>query len=76
MPMCAYGQKLYDEWARYGRSIGALGARRSVPMMANVAPDVPSELDYEKTVQKGIAAQEKFMAHHSYCSECAKSAFR
>ncbi len=73
MPMCAYGQKLYDEWREYSRIIGALDARRSVPMMANVAPDVPFDLDYEETVQKGIAAQEAFLGHESYCSACSNS---
>ena len=75
MPLCSYGQKLYDEWERYSRIIGVLDARRSMPMMTKVRPDVPFELNYEVTVQKGIEAQEKFMAHHSYCPECQKSAF-
>lgn len=73
MPMCAYGQKLYDEWRECGRIIGALDARRSVPMMANVAPDVPFDLNYEEAVQKGIAAQEAFLGHQNFCSGCSNS---
>lgn len=73
MPMCAYGQRLYDEWSKYGRLIKALDARRSIPMMANVAPDVPFDLDYDETVQQSIDAQEAFLGHQRYCSECSGS---
>jgi hypothetical protein len=73
MPKCSHGQELYDEWEKYARIIGVLDARRSVPMMANVGKDVPFELNYEEMVQKGLAAQEKFMAHQSFCSDCANS---
>jgi hypothetical protein len=73
MPMCAYGQKLYDEWLGYSRIIGALDARRSVPAMANVAPDVPFDLDYEETTRKGIGAQQIFLAHQDSCSVCSNS---
>jgi hypothetical protein len=73
MPMCAYGQKLYDEWLGYARIIGALDARRSVPAMANVALDVPFDLNYEDTVQKGITTQQAFLGHQDFCSECSNS---
>lgn len=73
MPMCAYGRGLYDEWKEYGRIINALEARRYIPLMANVAPDVPFDLDYDETVQKGIAAQDAFMGHQAYCSDCSTS---
>jgi hypothetical protein len=39
--------------------------------MANVAPDVPFDLNYEETVQKGIAAQQAFLGHQNYCSYCS-----
>jgi hypothetical protein len=73
MPMCAYGQGLYDEWSKYGRIINALEARRNIPLMANVAPDVPFDLDYEETVRKGIEAQEAFMSHQGFCPNCSNS---
>jgi hypothetical protein len=76
MPMCAYGQQLYDEWAKYGRIISVLDARRSIPMMANVGSEVPFDLDYEETVQKGIAAQDEFTKHREFCTDCLQGAFQ
>jgi hypothetical protein len=73
MPMCVYGQNLYDEWTKYGRIIKALVARRTMPMMANVASDVPFDLNYEEAVQKGIEAQQAFLGHQGFCSSCANS---
>jgi hypothetical protein len=73
MPMCAHGKKLYDEWREHGRILGVLDARRSVSMMANVGSDVPFDLDYEETAQKGIAAQQAFLGHEGFCSDCSNS---
>jgi hypothetical protein len=71
--MCAHGQKLYEEWREYGHIISVLNARRSIPTMANVWRGVPFDLDYEETVQKGIAAQRAFLGHQESCSECSAS---
>ena len=71
--MCAYGKRLYDEWSKYGHIIQVLEVRRAFAWRARESPEIPLDLDYVKTVNDGIVAQQTFLGHQSFCSECSNS---
>lgn len=71
MPMCAYGKGLYDEWSRYGEILDVLKWRSAIDPLFR--PEIKIDLSYKEAEKRGISAQQSFLDHQSFCSDCSSS---